>query len=459
MDSLSHKFQEGEAVVCVVGLGYVGVPLALALASKFTVYGLDSDPGVVRQLRNGVPHVENVAPEDLRRRLHESFFPTLDASVLDSADVVIITVPTPLNRRDKPELRHIREVLEVLGPRVHRDQLIVLESTTFPGTVDDVVVPILERGSGLTSGSDFLVAFSPERINPGGEQELTGIPKVVGGIDSQSTAMAELFYSQVFDEVVSVRDAKTAEATKMLESVFRLVNIALVNELALIYEKLGVDIWEAIEAAKTKPFGYLPFYPGPGVGGHCVPIDPFYLHYKAQQHGAQSRFIELAKHINEFMVMHVVRLLEKGLEAAGKPLDGADVAVLGLSYKPGLGDTRGTPARDLIEELRSRGCHVRAWDQVVRRLETDDGPLDTDLPFSEGLRGADAAVLLLEDLDGLKKDLSQSLPLMNSPPVLVDTRNVFRVPPPGTIYMGLGKPLDGHPVSIDRSPDFELIRE
>ncbi len=460
MQSLSRKIRDGSAVICIVGLGHVGLSLALPVASRYRVYGLDTDAVVVQGLLRGDSHIDDVPDADLRAQLGRTFFPTTDPNVLELADIVIIAVPTPVNAARKPDMRYINGAIQSVAQRLKPSRLVVLESTTYPGTVDEVVVPTLERASGLKAGVDFAVAHSPERIDPGNRSfKLSKIPKLVGGIDEESTAIATLFYSQVFDDVISLRDAKTAEATKMLENVFRQVNIALVNEMAIIFERMGVNIWEAIKAARTKPFGYMPFYPGPGVGGHCVPVDPLYLDYRARQRGSLSRFIELAASANEFMKFHTVSLLEKGLGMAGKTLVGSDVAILGLSYKGGVRDTRESPSRGVIEECFSRGCDVRTWDSLVRTIETDFGKMVTKVPLEEAVRGADAVIIMVDHQHAGIEDIPDLLHLMRPPPVIVDTRNFFDIPPDGAIYLGLGKPIDGQVLTRRRREwEDEVVR-
>ncbi|RLI76191.1 UDP-N-acetyl-D-glucosamine dehydrogenase, partial [Archaeoglobales archaeon] len=283
MKNLLMKIKDKTARIGIIGLGYVGLPLAVAFARKFEVVGYDINEKTVNNLLNGKSHILDVSDDMIKKYLKKSFHPTADHKELEKCDFIVICVPTPLTAAKEPDLRYIKSACEVIAMILRRGQFVILESTTYPGTTEEVVIPILER-TGLKAGIDFGVAYSPERIDPGNKTyTIEKIPKVVGGINTECTEIAAMLYGSIIEKVVKVRDAKTAEAVKMVENIFRNVNIALVNELALIFEKMGIDVWEVIDAAKTKPYGFMPFYPGPGIGGHCIPLDPFYMSYIAKR--------------------------------------------------------------------------------------------------------------------------------------------------------------------------------
>jgi len=315
---------------------------------------------------------------------------------------------------------------------------VILESTTYPGTTEEVVLPILGE-SGLQAGVDFGVAYSPERIDPGNMMfPLGDIPKVVGGITPECTRIASSIYRTIIHEIVEVRDPKTAEATKMVENIFRNVNIALVNELALIFERLGIDAWEVIGAASSKPYGFMPFYPGPGVGGHCIPLDPYYLAYKAKRCGFIPRFIETSGEINSFMQIHVINLIDGGLRQAGKQLGGARITVVGLSYKKNIDDTRESPSFRILEELITSGAEVRVYDPFVKTISIAGKELRSLESLEASLSGADCAVFLV-DHDEIREKKIQDFTRLMRTPVVVDCRNIFEETP-GIIYRGIGKP-------------------
>ncbi len=372
MDSaaLIRRIESREAVVGIVGLGYVGLPLAMTFCrNRFRVLGFDIDEAKTSALNRGESYIGHIPASEVAE-LHAGglFEATADFSRTAEADALLICVPTPLSEHHEPDLSYISNTGKVLGKYLRAGQLVVLESTTYPGTTEEVLQPELEAG-GLLSGSDFLLAYSPEREDPGNAQFSTGkIPKVVGGCTLDALDAADALYRQVVVSTIRVSNARTAEAVKLLENVFRGVNIALVNELKLIYTKMGIDIWEVIEAAKTKPFGFMPFYPGPGLGGHCIPIDPFYLTWKAREYGISTRFIELAGEINTSMPEYVVSELMNVLNDHGKALKGSRVLVLGVAYKPNIGDPRESPGLTLIDLLQDRGAEVDYNDPYVPSL-------------------------------------------------------------------------------------------
>lgn len=365
--------------LAVIGLGYVGLPLALEFArAGCTVIGLDIDPSKTQLLKEGRCYLKHVPAQDLPALIQSNLFqPTAEFERLGGAEAVMICVPTPVTNDLEPDLQYIVSTSRTIGRYLQRGQLIVLESTTYPGTTEEVVLPILE-GSGLQCSKDlksqqavcdFYLAFSPERIDPGNRRfALADIPKIVGGVNSASAERARRLYERVFKRVMVVSSTQTAEMTKLLENIYRAVNIALVNELKLICMRMGIDIWEVIEAAATKPFGFTPFYPGPGLGGHCIPVDPFYLAWKVRQHGMTTRFIELAGEINTAMPNHVVQTLVGALSAQGKAVENSKILILGVAYKRDVDDIRESPALKIMQLLLEHGAAVSYNDPHVPQL-------------------------------------------------------------------------------------------
>jgi UDP-N-acetyl-D-glucosamine dehydrogenase len=424
---LQEKLQQKSAVVGVIGLGYVGLPLAAACArGGFSTVGFDIDPVKVEDLNGGRSYIDAVSSSDLAAHLEaEMFRATSDFSDLVACDVIVICVPTPLTRHREPDLQYVTATADRIGKHLRRGQLVVLESTTFPGTTEEVVKPILER-SGLNSGVDFFLGFSPEREDPGNANFRTvTIPKVVAGDGPAASQLVQTFYGAVVEKVVVVSSPAVAEAVKITENVFRAVNIALVNELKVIYTNMGIDVWEVIDAASTKPFGYMPFYPGPGLGGHCIPIDPFYLSWKAREYGLSTRFIELAGEINVAMPKYVISKLEHALDSTQKKsLGSARVLILGLAYKKNVSDIRESPSFELMEILERRGTEVEYHD-----------PYATVIPYTrehsdfEGRRSVELtpdaitsyhAVLIATDHDSVDYSL-----IAKHAKLVIDTRNVM----------------------------------
>ena len=357
---LIAMIQARTARIGIIGQGYVGLPLALVFAEGgFPVVGFDVDSRKVEALGRGESYIKHIGPERVAEAIHGGrFTATTDFDGLRECDAIIICVPTPLGPHREPDNSYIHRTAEAIAPRLRPGQLVVLESTTYPGTTDDEVRPLLEK-SGLTCPGDFLLAFSPEREDPGnGRFSTRGIPKVVGGVDVASTDAAVALYTAAVDKVVRVSSARVAESAKLLENIFRSVNIALVNEMKVILDGMGIDVWEVIEAAKTKPFGFMPFYPGPGLGGHCIPLDPFYLSWKAAEHGQWARFVELAGEINTSMPRHVCGRIATALNDDGKAVRGSKVLVLGLAYKANVDDDRESPSYEIIEHLQDAGATV-----------------------------------------------------------------------------------------------------
>jgi UDP-N-acetyl-D-glucosamine dehydrogenase len=366
-EELIRKIEKKQAVVGVVGLGYVGLPLILCFAEKgFKSIGFDIDTTKTEALMRGESYIKHIPKERIARAVAMGLFTsTADFTLAAKCDAILLAVPTPLNKNREPDVQYIVSSCEAIAPCLRKGQLVVLESSTYPGTTDEVMIPILERG-GLKVDRDFFAAFSPEREDPGNKDYRTEtIPKVVGATSPEGLAVAVALYRQVVVSTVPVSSTRAAEATKLLENTFRAVNIALVNELKMTFMKMGIDIWEVIEAAKTKPFGFMPFYPGPGLGGHCIPIDPFYLTWKAREYGVSTRFIELAGEINTAMPDFVVHRVMEVLNDLGKPLKGSRILILGLAYKPNVDDDRESPSYHLMEKLEHLGALVSYNDPYV----------------------------------------------------------------------------------------------
>ncbi len=421
-DDLIERLRARQARVGVIGLGYVGLPLALEFAKAgFETVGIDLDEAKVRRISSGDPCGIDVSRAEIEAMTASGrLVATTDFAQLEGLDSVNICVPTPLRKTKDPDLSHVVSAVEAIATHLHAGQLVILESTTYPGTVDEVVRPMLEA-TGLRGGDDFFLAFSPERVDPGNTKWTTAnIPKVVGGIDPDSTAVAQALYEQVVSTVVPVSSPSVAEMVKLLENTFRAVNIGLVNELALMSHRLGVDVWEVIDAASTKPFGFMPFYPGPGLGGHCIPIDPFYLSWKAKQSGFESRFIELAGHINSGMPRFVVELVVAALSERRKPLHDARVHLFGMAYKPSVGDIRESPAVDIAHLLQRGGATVSYTDPHVPIVKHGDLDLET-VPCEAALeQGFDCGVITTGHPE------FDYVAIVERSDCLVDTRNALK---------------------------------
>ncbi len=354
--------------IAIVGLGYVGLPLSLQFArSGVTVLGLDVDRTKVESLNSGRSYIKYITSRDVAGAVKAGkFHATADFGRVKEVEAVIVCVPTPLNKNREPDISFIVETGKSIAPHLSRGTLVVLESTTYPGTTDGELRAVLEAGSGMKAGEGFHLAFSPEREDPGNSQsQVAMIPKVIGGYTPACLERAKSVYGKAIKTLVPVSSCRAAEATKLLENIFRSVNIALVNELKLVYGAMGIDVWEVIQAAKTKPFGYMAFYPGPGLGGHCIPIDPFYLTWKAREFGQHTRFIELAGEINTAMPMHVVNRTVEALNAQKKSVNGSRVLLLGLAYKPNVDDDRESPTYELMDLFKRRGAKVAYYDPYV----------------------------------------------------------------------------------------------
>jgi UDP-N-acetyl-D-glucosamine dehydrogenase len=379
----------------VIGQGYVGLPLAFAMASAgLRVTGLDSQEGVVDGLNSGKSHIDDIADGKVTEMLGRGYSATTDPTVIADADAVVICVPTPLGRHGEPDLEAVEAAGRLVAQHLRPGTLVVLESTTYPGTTDDVLKPILDT-SGLTHGEEYFLAFSPERIDPGNRHyTIENTPKVVGGVTPAATRVAEAFYGQFISRVVTTRGTREAEMAKLLENTYRHVNIALVNEMARFCAELGIDIWDVIDAAATKPFGFAAFYPGPGVGGHCIPIDPRYLSYEVQRRlGHPFRFVELADEINKSMPSYVVERLQDALNDQGKTLKGSRVLLLGVTYKANVSDARETPADPVAEILIAKGAIIEYNDPHLPEWKVDDTVL-LSVDLDDAIETADIVVLL-----------------------------------------------------------------
>ena len=404
--TLETKIANKTARVSVIGLGYVGLPLAIEFArAGFPVTGIDIDGRKVDSLSKGVSYIPDVKSEDVKHLVGNSqFTATGDYDALKNVDVIFICVPTPFDRMKAPDLQPVISATKSIAPRLQAGQLVILQSTTYPGTTEEVCQPILEE-TGLKAGEDFHLAFSPERIDPGATSSagwnVKNTPKVLGGLTPHCTELAKALLVHLTPEVYVVSSPKAAEMTKLLENIFRSVNIALVNELALLSERMQIDFWEVIEAAKTKPFGFMPFYPGAGVGGHCIPVDPYYLSWKAREYDFFTRFIELAADINEGMPFHVVKLVSDALSRECKPVNGSKVLVLGVAFKKDVDDARNSPADRVIELLLERGAQVRYHDPHVPTFKVggdvfhrEKVELNSIALTPQALRESDAVVIV-----------------------------------------------------------------
>jgi UDP-N-acetyl-D-glucosamine dehydrogenase len=417
---LESRILSRTAAVGVIGLGYVGLPLAVEFAEAgFHVTGIDVSASKVASVNNGDSYILDVPSAELRSLTAGGRLgATADFSVIDNLDTVNICVPTPLSKSKDPDMSYIDAACSQIAKHIHPGMLVVLESTTYPGTTEEFILPMLTR-SGLRVGEDFFLCFSPERVDPGNPDFQTrNIPKVVGGMTSQCGEVGLLFYRQALSNVVPVSSSKVAEMVKLLENTFRMINIGMVNEFAILCNRLSIDVWEVIDAAATKPFGFMPFYPGPGLGGHCIPIDPFYLSWKTRQNGIEARFIELAGYINAQMPALVVGKVQDALNDQSKPLRGSRVHVMGVAYKRDIDDLRESPALDVIHLLQARGAQVSYSDPHIPELHVDGIDLST-IP-EEQVGSADCAVIVTNHSAFNYRQLVARAPL------IVDSRNALK---------------------------------
>lgn len=420
--TLKEKLESRKAKVGVIGLGYVGLPLAVEFArAGFEVVGIDLNGAKVRAVNEGKSYVQDVPDADLAAVVRAGKLRAVEEfDVIAELDSVNICVPTPLSKTGDPDISYIHQAVQEIQKRFKPNMLVILDSTTYPGTTDEVILPLLSQ-DGLKVGKDFFLAFSPERVDPGNAVYKTkNIPKVIGGVTARCTEHAMALYAASMDQVVPVSSTKVAEMVKLLENTFRSVNIGLVNEIALMSHALGINVWEVIDAAATKPFGFMPFYPGPGLGGHCIPIDPFYLSWKARQYGFEARFIELAGQINGFMPNFVVTRIADVLNDAEKSVRGSRVLALGVSYKANTNDIRESPALDVIDLLQKKGAIVEACDHHVNAVDFDKVGCRIREFSIESLREADVVVILTNH-----NDFDYATVLKESARI-VDTRNALK---------------------------------
>ena len=428
-EHLLQKIDHRTARLGIIGMGYVGLPLALLFSEqRFPVTGFDIDVNKVSSLNDSLSYIFRIPPTDIQAARQHGFSATSDYSHIGEMDAVIICVPTPLTKSHQPDLSFITATAEAIAPHLRPGQLVVLESTTYPGTTEEVLVPILENGNRLglnaargtePSSTEFYVAFSPEREDPGNDSVARrDIPKVVGGLNPVATELAAALYGAIFNRVVPVSTPAVAEMTKLLENIYRCVNIALVNELKLLSLRMGIDIWEVIQAAATKPFGFHPFYPGPGLGGHCIPIDPFYLSWKAKEFDFHTRFIELAGEVNLAMPYHVVAATASALNGRRKTLNGASILVLGIAYKKDIDDLRESPALTIIELLQQQGAQVSYHDPYFRRVGRGRHyALDMNCASLDNLGEYDAVLIVTDHSD------YDYLRIVRESQLVIDTRN------------------------------------
>ena len=421
-EELKSKINNKQAKISVIGLGYVGLPLAIEFAKAgFTVFGIDKDKDRIDKINKLIPYILDIPIEEIKGVLKKNkFIPNTKFNILGISDVAIICVPTPLKRKYQPNISYIIDAAKEIKKYLRRGQLVVLESTTYPGTTEEVILPLLES-KGLSCGRDFYLAFSPERIDPGNERyPVNKIPKVVGGITVQATELTKLLYENIIEKIIPVSSTKVAETVKLLENTFRIVNIGLINEMAMMAHKMKMDIWEIIEAASTKPFGFMSFYPGPGCGGHCIPKDPLYLYWKARHHGFKSRFIKLASEIISYMPGYVVERVISLLKNKGRELDKIKVLLIGVTYKKEVKDLRKSPALDIIEILQKKDINVSYYDPLIPFLKMGDINLKSIRLTRKVLRSFDCVVIVADH-----SAINYKLILDNSK-LIFDTRNVYK---------------------------------
>lgn len=427
VDTFLHKIATRECKVAIIGLGYVGLPLAEAFVENgLDVVGYDTDTSKVETLKQRGSPMRHFSGEKIGGLLDSGRFePISDPALFASPDVFILCVPTPLTKSGDPDLSYVLSATQIIASQLVAGQLVVLESTTFPGTSEEIIKPILEKGSGLREGEDFAIAYSPEREDPGNPNFTTrSIPKIVGADSCMGRDMAISLYEVAVNTVVPVANMRTAEASKLMENIFRHVNIGLVNELKTVFESMDVDIWDVVEAAKTKPFGYMPFYPGPGTGGHCIPVDPKYLSWKAKTVGEATRFIDLASAINERMPEQIVERASKALRAhADKPLDISRVLILGISYKANIDDLRESPALEVWKLLESAGAHVDYHDTFIPEISTQKGHMFNKTSISLKTENIQSYDIILITTNHRDVDYDH---LVNTASLILDTRNALQ---------------------------------
>ena len=439
--NLKNKIENRDAQIGVVGLGYVGLPLAMEFVrTGFHVTGIDVDQEKVKKLNRGENYILDIKDESVKNAVEmNQLSATSDFSVIQNLDAISICVPTPLNKQKNPDISFINQVMENMKDFIHNDMLIVLESTSYPGTTRELILPEMESKE-FRAGHDFYLCFSPERVDPGNEKYKTAnTPKILGGITPQCGEMGEFIYETIVEQVVKVSSPETAEMVKLLENTFRAINIGLANEVAIMCEKLGIDVWEVIDAAATKPFGFMKFTPGPGLGGHCIPIDPHYLSWKLKTLDYNARFIELAGEINTSMPFHIVDLVREGLNRKRKAISGSQILVIGVAYKKNVNDVRESPALDVMKLLENDGAELSFYDPYVSFVRLNGNRMmGMETLTKETLNNSDA-IVILTDHDQIDFQF-----VVENSNLIIDSRNVIKKDHSHVIKLGVGKKPDSH---------------
>ena len=439
--NLKNKIENREAQVGVIGLGYVGLPLAMEFVrAGFHVTGIDVDQEKVKKLNRGENYIQDIKDEPVKNAVEmNQLSATSDFSVIQNLDAISICVPTPLNKQKNPDISFINHVMENIKGLIHHDMIVVLESTTYPGTTRELILPEIES-KGLKVGHDFYLCFSPERIDPGNEKYKTAnTPKILGGITPNCGEMGEFLYETIVEQVVRVSSPETAEMVKLLENTFRAINIGLANEVAIMCEKLGINVWEVIDAAATKPFGFMKFTPGPGLGGHCIPIDPHYLSWKLKMLDYNARFIELAGEINTSMPLHMVDLVREGLNRKRKSISGSQILVIGVAYKKNVNDVRESPALDVMKLLENDGAELSFYDPYVPFVGLNGNRMmGMETLSKETLNNSDA-IVIMTDHDQIDFQF-----VVENGNLIIDSRNVIKMNHSHVIKLGVGKKSDSH---------------
>jgi len=439
--NLKNKIENREAQIGVIGLGYVGLPLAMEFVrAGFHVTGIDVDQEKVKKLNRGENYIQDIKDESVKNAVEmNQLSATSDFSVIQNLDAISICVPTPLNKQKNPDISFINNVMENIKDLIHHDLIVVLESTSYPGTTRELILPVMES-KGLKAGHDFYLCFSPERVDPGNEKYKTAnTPKILGGITPKCGEMGELLYKTIIEQVVRVSSPETAEMVKLLENTFRAINIGLANEVAIMCEKLGIDVWEVIDAAATKPFGFMKFTPGPGLGGHCIPIDPHYLSWKLKTLDYNARFIELAGEINTSMPFHMVDLVREGLNRTRKAISGSQILVIGVAYKKNVNDVRESPALDVMKLLENDGAELSFYDPYVSFVGLNGNRMmGMEILTKETLNNSDV-VIIMTDHDQIDFQF-----VVENARLIIDSRNVIKKDHSHVIKLGVGKKPDSH---------------
>jgi len=439
--NLKNKIENREAQVGVIGLGYVGLPLAMEFVrAGFHVTGIDVDQEKVKKLNRGENYIQDIKDESVKNAVEmNQLSATSDFSVIQNLDAISICVPTPLNKQKNPDISFINHVMENIKGLIHHDMIVVLESTTYPGTTRELILPEIES-KGLKVGHDFYLCFSPERIDPGNEKYKTAnTPKILGGVTPNCGEMGEFLYETIVEQVVRVSSPETAEMVKLLENTFRAINIGLANEVAIMCEKLGINVWEVIDAAATKPFGFMKFTPGPGLGGHCIPIDPHYLSWKLKMLDYNARFIELAGEINTSMPLHMVDLVREGLNRKRKAISGSQILVIGVAYKKNVNDVRESPALDVMKLLENDGAELSFYDPYVPFVGLNGNRMmGMETLSKETLNNSDA-IVIMTDHDQIDFQF-----VVENGNLIIDSRNVIKKNHSHVIKLGVGKKSDSH---------------